>query len=188
MPIAEKTQLQKAVEELRSADPKSRAAAAKTLLSAGLREFSGVRKEVLSSDEAWNVLLHALSDSDGKVVENASGALAQVIGRYRRELTAFGPMRALLTHKNKQIRIFAVRGLAHLDHPERWTALMPLLGDKVEAVRKEVVLAMVNHAKDMSPADRVRAKDAMEGGLEVGGAELKMITENAIRVLASTGS
>jgi HEAT repeat protein len=188
MPIAEKTQLQEAVKELGSADPKSRAAAAKTLLSAGLREFTGVRKEVLGSDEAWTALLHALSDSDGKAVECATGALAQVIGRYRRELTAFEPMRALLTHKNKQIRIFAVRGLAHLDHPERWTALMPLLDDKVEAVRKEVVLAMVNHAKEMSPADRAKAKEAMGRVAAVGGPELKMITENAIRVLSSIGS
>src|SRR5882724_12769157 len=95
----EEIQLQAAVKDLTAASPQARLAAAKALFAAGLREFSGVRKDVLSSDEAWGALVQALSDTDVKVVENAAGAVAQVLGRYRQDAVAFGPMRALLAHK-----------------------------------------------------------------------------------------
>lgn len=183
MASKESTQLQEAVKSLQSLDSKVRASAAKTLFSAGLREFTKDRKDALGSDEAWNGLLRALSDDDAKVVENAAGAVAQIAGRYRHDLAAFDPLRALLGHKNKQIRTYATRGVGYLDHPERWNVLIPLLDDPVEPVRKAAVIAMVLQVKKMSASERAAAKQAMERSLTACGPEMKMITENAIRVL-----
>src|SRR5450631_3125575 len=159
---SEQIQLQGAVRDLSAVEAKTRLSAAKVLFSAGLREYTGLRREALASDDAWDQLIKALGDTDAKVVENAAGALAQVIGRYRRDLSAFEPLRALLSHKNKQIRVYAARGIAYLDHPQRWAVLIPMLDDKTEPVKQAVVLAMVHAAVEMPAAERARARKMME--------------------------
>jgi len=181
----EQIKLLAAVQDLASADTLKRIAATKCLLSAGLREYSFLRKEVLSADETWNRLVQALSDKEEKVVENATGALTQTIGRYRRDPTATDPLRALLTHRNKNIRSYAVRGLGYLPDATIGTTLLPLLKDKTEGVRRETVLVLGRRIQDMSMVERSRVLEVLKHLLPEAKPEMKMILENTINRLSS---
>lgn len=120
---SEERTLRNAVGDLAASDAVLRAGAARILFAAGGREWSKVRKEVLACDLSWNALFRCLSDQNARLVENATGAIALIIARYRRDLAAFKPLRALLKHRSKSVRTFAARGLAYLDHPDRWNVL-----------------------------------------------------------------
>ena len=120
-----------------------RRAAAKAIRRAAMKEWDNDRKKWLADPRVHDRLLELIEgDEDPAVVEEAAGAIAFNIPRYLNDLRAFEPLCRLLSSSRKPTRSHAAFGLGFLHTPERWQALIPMLNDRAEDVRNQVLGAI----------------------------------------------
>jgi HEAT repeat protein len=144
------------LEQLTDADPNIRHAAAKAIRRAAMKEWHVDRKPWLADPRLHDSLLERIErDDDPAVVEEAAGAIAFNIPRYLADLRAFEPLRRLLGSSRKTTRFHAVFGLGFLHTPERFQALIPMLNDRVENVRRQAAGAIgeATVGPQLDPAD-----------------------------------
>lgn len=180
-----KTALTQAAEEIQSTELGVRISAAKTLLKEAHNEFSGDRKAILETDRVWTSLLAAIQCGEPKLIEPAVCALSAIIGRYRRDLSAFKSLEPLTKHKKKEIRMYAARAIGYLPHPNRWDVLIRLLSDTADPVKRDALLPMTHQIREMPAEAKAQALPIIQSIEETtANPELKMLAGNVRTVLS----
>jgi HEAT repeat protein len=153
-PADAKPELNEPLRRLASSDPDVRYKAIQAISREMFQESSIPRQAWASDPRVTTVLIDALEDEDKRVVEEAAGVLAVIVGRYFADLRAFEPLVPLLESGRKQTRVNAVAAIGKLSHQDRWRVLLPMFKDKAAEVRRSAVRQVVFNGADGSiPGD-----------------------------------
>jgi HEAT repeat protein len=138
-PTNAKPELKEPLRRLSSSDRDVRYKAIQVISREMFKESSIERQEWASDPRTTAVLIGLLQDEDKRVVEEVSGILAVILGKYFADLRAFEPLVRLLASGRKQTRVNAVVAIGRLLHPDRWRVLQTMLRDKATEVRRAAV-------------------------------------------------
>jgi HEAT repeat protein len=179
--------LEGSVRQLGAPGADVRRKAARAIRVDAMKGYSVRKEEWLGDPRTTAPLIEALKDPDPAVVEEGVGALAEIVARYFADQRALSALMGLLAHQRRNVRFFAVRSLGHLYGEERWTAVLPLLADRVADVRGEAYMAMyrAQGLGTLTTPERIRLLPVLLSGLDDPDKGVRVRATNTIIALLS---
>jgi HEAT repeat protein len=168
-------------------DAEARYNALKAISRDVFQETSLHIKEWAADPRFIDPLIGALSDPDPKVVEEAAAVLSVVVSRYFADQRMFEPLVRLLQSRRKKTRLYAVTAIAHLTHPHRWQALLPVFRDPAHEVRHAACRAVLFNLDvvEVSPDLRAALKTELRARVADENTTTRAMAERALQKLRS---